>query len=414
MPASRKLTEALTAARLKYRRVPRTTTASDPDKYTKHPHEYAELIRPDKDGRKKLGGELQRDLLYWVEFEHIGRNASSEEGRVERHEWAKLSLSHLAELTGADRKDVSRALKDMAQRGIIQIRGREGLGDNIEKMYRITPDKWKTAPAYIPPKPRCRPRVETAAEESTEPAEATVEPGQTSKPQRVEISPTRGAEPVMLRIVFEPVECQYPVSISYHPGANGFLKVRCRVITPHRSAVCSPTETPLTSQNKQVADYSDFLTQFVLKFWGKSLDKSLLDQIVTAANGAPIANFENVVMSRFKKRGGNHSTGLLIELAGDAHRAWMTAQRFETADRMRRGAQEARQRQFTEEELADMERKDKEPVEVMAKAKCGKCKGTGKGKEVWQSVGGTYGPRPTKCAECGGSGDAPEMKAASA
>ena len=94
----------------------------------------------------------------------------------------------------------------------------------------------------------------------------------------------------------------------------------------------------------------------MLNIWGKALDETLLSQIVAAANGAPVAAFERVVMAKFKGSRKTHTTGLLVELAKDAHRAH-EAERIETWGRL---AAEARQRPTADEERELQARLDAE------------------------------------------------------
>ena len=78
MPATRPVAKPAargTAARAEYAKVPRKAVADDPAAYSKTPHEYGDiLIRPDEKGRTKLGGALQRDLVYWIERHTWGKN----------------------------------------------------------------------------------------------------------------------------------------------------------------------------------------------------------------------------------------------------------------------------------------------------------------------------------------------------
>lgn len=98
------------------------------------PDEYVYLI-----GARKLSGSVQRDLLF-----HIARNTTGKG----MPEWFCASMGKLTELCGrADRKQVALALSDLEARNIIQSL-KNGSGPTCVKSYRLTPDKWKTAPPY--------------------------------------------------------------------------------------------------------------------------------------------------------------------------------------------------------------------------------------------------------------------------
>lgn len=340
MPATRPVKKnPIPAARKQYATVPRKTPADDPAAYSKTPHEYGDiLIRPDEKGRTKLGGALQRDLVYWIERHTWGKNVGTA-AKVERPEFAKLSLSQLAKLCGSDRRSVARSLADLAERGIIEARDRAGCGPTVAKMYKLTPIRWKKAPYYEPPTladvdPDDDPEIEEAREaydeamREQEDHEATVEPGKVSKPQPVALSLSRGAPAVTLRISYRPVDFPFPVAFSARPGRNGRMQVSCRATTLHRFASPSPVESRVTVEDAQVRSYRTFVSEFVLNFWGKSADEALVSRIVAAADGAPVSVFERIVVEKFKRSrtGTNHSTGLLPALAADAAKAWKEAE----------------------------------------------------------------------------------------
>lgn len=324
MPASRPVTKSSprVAARKAYSKVPRKTTADDPNSYTKHPHEYGDLlIRANTQGQTKLGGALQRDLVYWIERNTWGKNIGTPQ-KVERPEFAKLSLSDLAKLCGSDRRTVARSLADLERRQIIQARDRADLGPNAEKMYKLTPERWKKAAYYDPNAEHvCRPRKQEPAENG---AESTVAPGKVSKPQPVAVSPSKGAPAVTVMMVYEPLDFPFPVAFTSRPRSNGRVHVTCRATAPHRFAPPSPTDLVVSVEDAQVSAYRKFVSEFVLNFWGKSADDALISSIVAAANGAPVSVFERIVLEKFKRSrtGTNHSTGLLRVLAADAAKAW--------------------------------------------------------------------------------------------
>jgi hypothetical protein len=404
MPASRPVTKTTTrgAARTQYAKVPRKTVAEDPAAYSKTPHEYGDvLIRPDDKGRTKLGGALQRDLVYWIERHTWGKNIGSA-AKVERPEFAKLSLSQLAKLCGSDRRSVARSLADLAERGIIEARDRQGCGPTVAKMYKLTPARWKKAPWYKPPtlaeETDADAEEVTTAEESPEieasaAPEATVEPGRVSKPQPVAVSLSKGAPAVTVRISYRSVDFPFPVAFSARPGHNGRLQVSCRATTLHRFASPSPIKSVVSVESVQVTAYRTFVSEFVLNFWGKSADESLISSIVSAAGAAPVEVFERIVLQKFKRShtGKNHSTGLLPVLAADAARAW---QEMKTAE-ARRPAPTT----LNAEEMASAEKArqiDHARTEA-DKLKCGGCGGTGKRES---GIKGVF----KKCGICHGSG----------
>lgn len=325
MPASRPVKKPAQthAARKLYSKIPRKTTADDPESYTKHPHEYGDmLIRPNAEGRTRLGGALQRDLVYWIERNTWGKNIGTPQ-KIERPEFAKLSLADLAKLCGSDRRTVARSLADLERRQIITARDRGAdLGPNAEKMYKLTPERWKKAPYYDPNSETvCRPRKTEPADENT--TESTVAPGKVSKPQTIAVSPSKGAPAVTVRVVYRPLDFPFPVSFSGRPGSNGRLQITCRATAPHRFATPSPVESVVTVEDTQVTAYRTYVSEFVLNFWGKAADETLISSIISAADGAPVEIFERIVRKKFKRAHADddHTTGLLPYLAADAAKA---------------------------------------------------------------------------------------------
>lgn len=401
MPArpakSSRATTAQSKARVEYRKMPTRTPAEDPGSYSKTPHDYGDvLIKPDAKGRTKLGGALQRDLVYWIERHTWGKNIGTP-SRVVRPEWANLSLAQLAKLCGSDRRTVARALADLCQRGIIAARDRTGCGSTVAKMYKLTPDRWKKAPLYeakameIEASDETEEAEEELPEQATDEPERTVDPGRVSKPQAVAISPSRGAPAVAIRLVYRSVDLPFPVAFKAHPGRNGRVQISCRATAPQFFANSSPHKNPVTVESEHDKSYSEFLTPFVLQLWGKALDKSLLNQIVTAANGAPIAVYERVVLIKFKGSRKLHQTGLLIELAKDASAAW----KLERLDEWQRLAREARQRvPVTADELAALEAELNTPE----RPRCAKCLGLGIERT-------NEGKKSRTCSKCQGTGD---------
>lgn len=343
MPASRPVTKPTPrhAARKLYSKVPRKTVADDPESYTKNPHEYGDiLIRPNSDGQTKLGGALQRDLVYWIERNTWGKNIGTPQ-RVERPEFAKLSLADLAKLCGSDRRTVARSLADLEKRQIIQARDRGAdLGPNAEKMYKLTPARWKKAPYYDPnSETMCRPRKVDATPAEAAPEES-VEPGKVSKPQPVAVSLSKGAPEVTVRISYRPLDFPFPVAFSTRPGRNGRLQMTCRATTPQRFAVLSPSVNDVSVESERLEAYSDSISSIVLDIWNKEADRKLIDSIVSAAGTAPVWLFESLIEQKFPKRRNpqNHVTGLLIGIAEDAAKGQLARERADAKAAERREA----------------------------------------------------------------------------
>jgi hypothetical protein len=417
MPARPAKTPSPSAkTRAAYAKVPTKTVAEDPaGGFTKNPHDYGDLlIRPDARGRTKLGGTLQRDIVYWISRETWGKNVGTPL-KVMRPEWAKLSLTQLAKLCGSDRRDVARALADLQQpteanpkgRGIIEARDRSGCGPTVAKMYKLTPERWKKAPYYEPVAVN---EIEAADEEAAteetpasdpiETPDATVDPGKASKPQRVAVNVSSGAPAVAIRVVYRSVDLPFPVRFNARSGRNGRVQISCRVSSPQFFANSSPHVSGVSTANVEVKPYDKFLTRFVLDNWGKAADKVLIESVISEAGGASISVYENIVRKKFVKGVGSHTTGLLISLAKEAARAHNAIQARDAQE----AAEQARQRpQYSADELAALEAEMHRPTAPEA-PRCGICKGSGKGKEVWSNQGGIYAARPTKCEPCKGTG----------
>ena len=324
-------------AKAAYAKVPTRTVAADPGRYSKTPHEYGDiLITPDKKGRTKLSGALQRDLVYWIERHTWGKNVGTPL-KIVRPEFAKLSMGQLSKMCGTDRRTVARAIADLSARGIIEVRDRAGCGPTAVKMYKLTPERWKTAPYYVPvgleDEAEEVQEEETAEEmpvaEPTAPPDAIVAPGKSSSPQPVLVNMAKGTPDVAICVVYRSVDLPFPVRFETNPGPKGRVHVTCRAVTPNSPlvppqffAVHSPNENTVSVESSEVNPYDKFLTPFILDNWGKSADKELIKSIICEAGDTPIAVFENIVRQKFPKGVGTHRTGLLISLAAEARRAY--------------------------------------------------------------------------------------------
>jgi hypothetical protein len=397
MPSPKPVTKTNPKARAHeaYKTVPTKPIADDPGRYSKTPHDYGDtLIKPNAKGQTRLGGALQRDLVYWIE-RHTW-------GDAKRPEFAKLSLSTLAKLCGSDRRTVARSLADLTARGIIDARDRKGCGPTVAKMYKLTPDKWKTAP-YYEPKAEQEAEIaepeedteDTTAPETAHETEATVQPGKVSRPQSVAVAVTKDGPPVTIRMVYRSVDLPFPVSFQARAGRNGRMQINCRAVALHRFANPSPLISPVSVESAQVNAYREWLDTFLLNFWGKALDETLLKSIVSASSGAPIATFERIVLAKFKRShsGARHSTGLLIELAKDAAKAWQAEQRAQKPTPAPRAGDRPPEPAETEEA----------PPAAPQALPCPACKGKGT-KAKWSTRAGIYAERPEKCSTCLGSG----------
>jgi hypothetical protein len=311
----------------------KTGTSDGIKGFTKYPYEYDHLVTGNK-----LSGLLQANLVYV-----ISRNTW---GNAKRPEWAKLSLTALAKLTGGvERKSVAIALADLIRRGIVAARDRKGCAATAAKMYRLTPEKWRRAKPYVPPTPaeEAEAELEVTAEDSAETAdpaaaesqERTVAPGRQSRPQPVSISVKGSETPIAIRVVYHS-RFDEPLSFRTQPGANGNLSVTVSRPDEQKAKRCSPAQpqsfpvsSPSTEENKRLTEYRVFISQLVLNLWGKTADEQLIAAVLKAAGAAPIRLFEHIVFLRFKNRSDAsrfHSAGLLPSLAQDARQAYLAMQ----------------------------------------------------------------------------------------
>lgn len=409
-------------ARREYARVPVKTKADDPNRYTKTPHEYGDILV----SGGKLGGPLQRDLLYWIE-RHTW-------GNPKRPEFAKLSLTQLSRLCQTwdadkdrlrpvERKSVAVALADLEKRGIIEARDRKGCGQTTAKMYKLTPERWKKAPVYIPPTiaeiETAEAEAETTEEDELEPAtepttEQTVDPGKVSRPAAMSIRPARNAEPVTIRVVYSPSGFEHPVTFRTRAGSNGRLVIsasphrhssnpplNCSRTQPQFFASVSPSDSTVSVESIQVSSYTAWVTEFVLSFWGKAADQGLIESIISAAAGAPIAVFDRIARQKLTRDLAHgrrkYVPGILINLAQDAARSHQAAEQAAATQERARTAQ-------AEADAAYWREIDREAHSGPKREKCPTCNGMGSVKGPWRSIGGEYGPHPIACEPCAGTG----------
>lgn len=329
MPAAKKLTSEQVQARAEYHRIPRRPKAEDPERFVKTPHEYGDILITGQ----KLGGALQRDLIYWIERHTWGANVGTK-GDVKRPEYAKLSLGALARLCGgAERKNVAVALADLETRGIIASRDRKGCGATTAKMYKLTPEKWEKAKPYAPPTAKEIAAAESAAEESPDDEippsdpqtglQSVVEPGKVSKPQPLPVKVSKDGPAVLLRVSYRS-SCPYPLTFSARAGANGRIQVTAAHHDHH--ANCSRTQPQFAKTSVETKRFSEFdsaSNRLTLRTWTKEADRKLVEQIVKAAGNASAELFEDIASKKLSQPGAGkkHTSGLLIALAQEASRS---------------------------------------------------------------------------------------------
>jgi len=417
MPARKPVRKPTAAhhAKAAYERIPRRQPGSDPQQYTKVPHEYGDLLI--KGG--KLGGPLQRDLIYWIERRTIGEAA--------RPEWVKLSLSQLAKLCGsfdaeagkvksAERKSVAVALSDLETRKIIESRDRSGCGKTTGKMYKLTPELWKDALPYKPPTRKQIEEAEAAAEidEQADPdpvpegdaSESTVQNGRISRPVPVSVRPTKGAEPVTIRISYNPQGFDFPVRFRTRCGSSGRIQISA---TPHRIGEkeangCSHAQLQFAksaTENKRFASFDTAINEIALKVWGTPVLDDLVTKVMIAAGAAPVEIFDQIAVRKFTQLGKRRAAqefgpGIFIKLAEEAAQVYAKKQRLEArgaAEAARvsippaetpqeQAAREAREQEARKQDLAD--RAWVAATNLCPKChgrdrkQCGKCNGTGR------------------------------------
>ena len=306
MPSAKPVTSVTRRARAEYAKIPVKTKDDDPSTYTKNPHLYGDvLIKPDRKGRTRLGGVLQRDLVYWIERRTWGTNVGTKKA-IKRPEYAKLSLGELVKLTGCDRRTVARAVADLIERGIIECCDRKGCGPTVAKMYKLTPERWKEAPYYNPSTAELAAEAEeqepeeetTAPESATFDPEQTVQPGKVSKPQSMPVNIAKGSPDVTIRLVYHVKECPVPLTFSARSGRNGRVQISCRGTAPQFSAVSSPVISPVSVEKERLESYRSWITDFALDYFGKSPDETLITSIVAASEGAPIEVYQAIVEAK--------------------------------------------------------------------------------------------------------------------
>jgi hypothetical protein len=379
MPAqpSKKTPSPQAVARRAYATIPQKTKQDDPASWSKTPHEYGDVLITGK----KLGGALQRDLIYWIERYTWGKNTGTPTV-VKRPEFAKLSLSMLARLCGGvERKSVAIALKDLEARGIIEARDRKGCGATVGKMYKLTPEKWRKAKPYEAPTPKQIAEAEAEAEaeaDDDEPiagkpvaeAHSDVEPGKASRPQAMAVNVAKGTPAVTISVVYRS-ECPFPVRFSTRTSSGGRLHVTA---APHgqsepKANNCSRTQPQLKNHpvdNKQFADFAASINYITMQVWGKAADDALVIQIVRAAGAATVETFQRIAWLRLRGRESahKHTPGLLVALARDAQAA-------DAQNALQRAREREKSAEQTRRLLAEMSPEDRAEFDRLT-AECDK------------------------------------------
>jgi len=313
-----------------------TDTANDPAHYTKQPHEYGDcLIR----GRK-LGGPLQRDLIYWIERRTWGD--------ARRPEWAALSLATLAKLCGGvERKNVALALVDLEKRGIIESRNHRQ-GCNEAKLYKLRPDRWHAAEPYTAPAACPAPTPEPAEEERAdqepelpapaagEPETTTVEPGRISPARPILLNLAGIAAPVQIRIVYASERFDRPIAFRARTTRTGHLHITARPAEAQNNSekkanTCSRARLQVdktAEANKRLAEFSGYISRKTVQLWERAADAALIARVIAATQGAPLETFTRVVENKFPtvSSAQRHAPGLLLSLAQQAARDWQAVQ----------------------------------------------------------------------------------------
>jgi len=351
-------TTPASAARERYHKIATRTKADDPRHYTKNPHAYGdELI-----SGGKLGGALQRDIVYWIARHTIGAVTPNrkEPDTIVRPEWAKLSITQLArlcqvwdddaeKLRPVERKSIAVAVADLETRGIIEARDRKGCGKTVAKMYRLTPERWKEAKPYKPPTPKQLADAESEILDEDDDDQdddqqhlpdagdpVNVDPGRRSRPQQVPLQLRRDAAPVTIRLVYHAGGFEQPITFRARTGRNGRLEITAAphvsygCAQPQRSAVSSPSKPAVTVDTEQVKAYKSFLREFCLNAWGKVADEALVSSVISSSRGAPLPYFTARVHEKFSKRN-RHTSGILSNLASDAAEAWRAVKASQAA-----------------------------------------------------------------------------------
>jgi hypothetical protein len=299
-----------------------------------HGFDYLSTFKTDEDGEKRpmLSGLLQSNLLYWIMRRTFGH--------PENPEWVSCSVRDLAEMTGADPKNVADALQDLIDRRIIKSRGQKKddlirvKGQMPKCQYRLTPENWRDARPY-----RMTPRQSSAEQIAPEVRSANVKP-RSHQDVTVPIRHTGTADPIPLRVIYRS-ELDHAVTFKAESIAPGTLRVTTFDAAKKTHVLVQvPTRS---TENKTVSELEAMIRDTCLDFLVSMPPPLMLAKVGSALAGAPLDIFELQCRSKFSAdRRKKWRPGILINLASDAARTWKarTESEAEIERRARRRGEE--------------------------------------------------------------------------
>jgi hypothetical protein len=355
---------------------------------------------------RKFSDGVQRAIIDLIERSTYG--AYPKKKRI------PLPTTWLADLFKKSREQIATVLKDAEDRGLVDAVQPGGPGH--VKFYRLT--KWDEVKPYTPPKPSSGPKpLQTAFNFRSV---VNIMPSRNSAWEEWPLTDEdreRGTIRVKVynhwnrRCTQEVLRQEDGLHVHFHDdllpedeaegedGANGVPRIllggsgpeqppppprkkqkfrplpRPRLYPPSAPPPdgSEPTSLPPDSPDdlkrfRLRADYREFLERVLLDHWGKALDKTFLDTIVSKANGAPVEVFAAMVQARLV---GNHKhrTGLLVYLAGDAaesHQAIKAREESQPAKPQMTEAEYAAWRSsLSDEERAELDAKDRQYDELV-------------------------------------------------
>lgn len=300
-----------------HRRAP-TGIGEPTSNYSKVPNELDYLYTGNK-----IGGLIQSQIIWFLIRETWGHES--------RREWAPVSIRKMGQLCGGvDHPSVLRSFKDLAKRGIIAVQ--KGRGCTALKLYKLTVDNWKNAPAY-------EPTVQLLNDEAAPEEDDEAEPDDPARPDsfggNLILRPNRKGRVVPARIEpkdREPVDfrlrfantCSHSMQVCASAKAD-LLLITIRDSEPeaNKKRITGSSQAPSISQtveNTQATDYRIAISNICLNIWEKAADAKLIESVIRAAGAAPVEIFQRLADKKLSGRDAarRHSSGLLIELAKDA------------------------------------------------------------------------------------------------
>jgi hypothetical protein len=284
-------------------------------------------------------------------------------------------------------------------------------------MYRVTPENWYKAPPYVPPTPNEIADADAAEEPEapevlSEAAPATEEPkpettttvssGRISRPQPVNIRPTKDAEPIVIRLVYNPTGFDFPVSFRARPGQNGRIHVSAHPHQPgETTSNCGSPHPQLKKsfvENKRFNDIDVCANAISVETWGIPLTDQRVKLIVAAMPTAPVELFDRIARKKLSGRNAasKHVPGLLIHLAEEAETGHVKLIALQERQKAAQPAPEPPVT-FTAEELAILAEH-----EALTAQLCDRCRGRQTDPTGFRREGNRKLPVP--CTECHGTG----------